>query len=183
MMGKIKCPQCGGEIIRIDNVEKIVVCKHCASTVFIENISTNPKNLIQLKQELKLKARIYIPISFEQYKYDEGIRTEWVLVNEQNKLFFLTQDDENYSLVGSYNGPIDSSLSWHSLLPNMQLSIAHKDWIVTEKRLFINNANQQLMYSYLTAQNAELMVLIFNGKSVHYRRGFWLDPFEISDEN
>ena len=182
-MSKINCPQCGAEIRRVNNVEKIITCKHCTSSIFVENIGASSKSLIQLKQQLKLRARIYTPLAYEQYKHDEGIRTEWLLTDEQNNLFILTQDDESYSLVSSCDCPIDSSLKWHSLMPNSQVSIGDKNWLVTEKRLFTNSVNQQLMYSYLTSQNAELTVLIFAGKSIQCRRGFWLDPFEISDEN
>ncbi|MBL4660861.1 MAG: hypothetical protein JKY19_10940 [Alcanivoracaceae bacterium] len=182
-MGKVNCPQCGAKITPIDHLEKIIICKYCASSIFVENIGTSSESLIQLKQQLRLRGKTYTPLTCEQYKYDEGIRAEWLLRDEQNKLFSLTQDDENYSLVANCDCPIDPSLSWHSLMPNSQVSIGDEDWLVTEKRLFANSTNQQLMYSYLTGQNAELMVLIFAGKSIQCRRGFWLDPFEISDEN
>ena len=67
---------------------------------------------------------------------------------------------------------------------------ANKQWLVTEQRAmqldsYSNGVDVNLVatgtrrYSYLIADNAETLVIIFTDNDTQFRQGFWLDPFEI----
>ena len=197
IMKRINCPQCGAEIAVIESNSKISVCNHCSSTLFIENstsftasITTNTKaNLIQVNKRFSIRSKNYIPLNFIQYQYEQGIRTEWHVIDENKNMFWLTQDDENYSLVAEVNNKefqkwhIVNTLNWDILAPNFQTKINHKDWLVTERRVLYSFKNTPLKYSYLTGDDASLLILIFDHQYINCRSGFWLDPFEIKHES
>lgn len=108
-----------------------------------------------------------------------GIRTEWQIKNDENNLFILTEDDEDFALVAEIQITTNKDINWSSLLPNTQLQLLDKEWLVTEKIEFNTLDNNKLQYSYLTTTNAELLILVFNNNHLSYRQGFWLDAFEI----
>jgi hypothetical protein len=88
-------------------------------------------------------------------------------------------EDENIALVQNTQEFIDEKFKWSSLLPNSQVQLFDKQWLVTQKRA-LNGKNKQ---SYLSNQSAELLILTFTNNRISCQQGKWLDAFEISHEN
>jgi hypothetical protein len=183
MMTVIHCPQCNAEVGIKNNSNMIFSCQYCLSSIVLENDSTALERLIKLKQSVDIRSNSYRAVDFSLYHCEVGTRIEWQMLNKQNEAYILTEDDENFSLVTAINIHLDKALNWNSLLVNTQVNLNNTNWLVTEKRLMKNSLGQQFKYSYLTAENAELLVIIFTQNHITYRKGFWFDPFELRHES
>lgn len=180
-MSKIQCPQCGAKKHQDDVQEKLFVCEHCFSLFFIENIAKIKHSLILQKDKITIRDKSYQLLDASQLQHEGGIRTEWLLQDRTNKRFILTEEDENFSLVTKVDCQLDKDINWNALQPNTQLPLLGKTWLLTEKIEFCVPDCPNLHYSYLTGENAELLILIFQYKQISCRLGFWLDAFEINE--
>jgi len=196
----MNCPQCGSEIIIHSRLAKLVNCKHCASTLLIdptglkksgiESHIQNKLSLIKQGHRFIWKEQQYQPQGYIQLKHDEGYRKEWWVLDNHNNSFWLSEEDENFFLLQDVKMDKNDIPPWLSLQVNTQLQIANKTWLVTEKRVqeyygfqgelpCLPHQTKTLYYTYLTGDNAESLILIFENNQIHFRQGHWLDPFEI----
>jgi hypothetical protein len=185
-MYTVNCPQCGARLIKEQEDQKIIICVHCLSSFIIENIAKLKHSIMLKTKSIQIKSMTYHLLEANQMQYDQGICTEWLIKNTQNELFYFTEDDENFSLTSSSLTKLENnnSLNWNYLQPNTRINLFNEDWLVTEKREFHIADTHPLKQTYLTGENAQLLVLQFfdtaNGiPLIKYRRGIWLDPFEI----
>jgi len=187
-MSSINCPHCGAHVEQTDARNKIQTCQYCSQTLLIEAKPAKKMALIHQGQMIKWREKHYKPQGFIQFKHDEGYRTEWQVVDEQDKPYWLSVDDENLFLMQD-KACNNTFPKWATLQVNRQLSYQGQDYLVTEKRLLHyvkaegTAAHQQpehpLKYTYLTGKDAKCLLLIFDQHNVLCRQGFWLDPFEI----
>lgn len=195
----MNCPQCGSGIILYSPLAKLVSCNHCLSTLLIEPTGLKLRNIeshIQNKLSLIKQGRGFIwkeqqfqPQGFIQLKHDEGYRKEWWVLDIHKNSYWLSEEDENFFLLQ------DKKLSedippWLTLQVNTQFKLADKSWLVTEKRAqkfygfqgqvsYLPHQTETLYYTYLTGENAQSLILIFEHNQIRCRQGYWLDPFEI----
>lgn len=195
----MNCPQCGSDIILHSQSAKLVSCNHCASTLLIEparlqlsDIESHIQNKLSLLKQggsFIWKEQQFQAQGFIQLKHDEGYRKEWWVLDNQKNSYWLSEEDENFFLIQ------DKKLNeevppWITLQLNTQLHLADKNWLVTEKRTqhyyglqgqlpYLPHQTETLYYTYLTGENAQTLVLIFENNQVRSREGNWLDPFEI----
>ena len=182
-MTAIQCPQCSAALAIKNNDHRIFSCQYCSSSIVLEHNSTTLARLIKLEEAVNIRSNRYRAVDFNLYHCEAGTRIEWQMLNNQDKAYILTEDDENFSLVTAINIHLDKALNWNSLLVNTQISLNNMNWLVTEKRLLKDSLDQQLKYSYLTNENAELLVIIFKQNHITCRKGFWFDPFELRHES
>ncbi len=178
MMQKIACDNCGAfhDVVTKD---EMISCQYCGSAFFLER-EADEVGFIQADQKFYFLNQYYRPISCQHYRYDYGVRKEWLVLDAMQQRYILTQEDEIYSLVKKCDCDMYVSLQWDSLLPNTQIEIENTRWLVTERCSLTNEHKEPLNYVYLTAVNAQLLVLIFKYDLLKCRKGQWLDPFEIS---
>jgi DNA-directed RNA polymerase subunit RPC12/RpoP len=215
MPNNLHCPQCGAALQQPNPQTKLLTCDYCSSTLLIEQSGLSYQAIsskLENKQSLLSKkaffhwyqqgnqqseSQHYQAQGYIQFSHEEGIRTEWWVTDEQGESWWLSEEDENCFLLQDTNTTeIRNVRDWDSLQPNTQLRHDGKDWIVTEKKQLTYHGFQgelphlplhsaPLKYTYLTTQNAETLVLIFdtnptNQQSLKVRHGFWLDPFELT---
>jgi len=195
----MNCPHCGSSIVLQSLLAKLVSCNHCASTLLIEPnglMLSGINSHIQDKLSLIKQGEAFIwrnqkfePQGFIQLKHDEGYRKEWWVLDNHNNSFWLSEDDENFFLLQDKELN-EKTPPWSTLQVNTQLYLTENNWLVTERRTlsfhgfqgqisYLPHQAGTLNYTYLTGENAESLVLIFEGDQIRYRQGFWLDPFEI----
>lgn len=173
---KITCDHCGA-LHEVTAKDQIISCDYCDSSFFIQQ---NGGDFIQAEQKFYFLNQHYITIDCQHYRYDYGVKKEWLVVDSLQQRYILTQEDEIYSLVKKCSCNRFLSLNYASLLPNTQIEVDQVQWLVTERCSLTTKDNVQLDYVYLTTINAKLLVLIFKDDGIECRKGHWLDPFEIS---
>ncbi|MCF6190849.1 MAG: DUF4178 domain-containing protein [Cocleimonas sp.] len=195
----MNCPQCSSEIILKSSLAALVNCHHCASTLLIESNGLalshieshieNKLSLIKQGESFSWKEQQFEPQGFVQLKHDEGYRKEWWVLDNQKNSHWLSEEDENFFLL--QDRQINEGIPpWLTLQVNTQLQLADKTWLVTERRAqnfhgfqgqisYLPRHTETLNYTYLTGEDAESLVLVFEGEQIRCRQGFWLDPFEI----
>ena len=170
------CPQCNASI-ESQNSNALVKCMHCGSSVFIQSRAEMSDDFLLLQQKFNLRDKTYRIIN---HKTLANI-IEYQIVDSSNQIHYLTKEDEDCHLTQVMkleNLPLDSHYNWHSLLPNTQLELLNKTWLVTEKKQI---GNKKL--SYLTSYNAEVLVLEFSNRLIKAQIGFWFDSMEIDNVN
>ena len=127
---------------------------------------------------------------------------DYYLIADDENLFLL-QDDAHAEGMTNADTSLEMSEipSWESLQPNTHLIYAGTDWLVTEQRRLTRIVERDFLKSeltlgsstkqpqneipqtrndtYLIAENAETLMIMFTGDMVTLRHGYWLDPFEI----
>ena len=128
---------------------------------------------------------------------------DYYLIADDENLFLLQNDAHAEGMKGTDDSLQTSEIpSWESLQPNTHLMYAGTNWLVTEQRrltliveqgflkpsLTIDGSSNNLPQNetpytrndtYLIAENAETLMIMFTGDVVTLRHGYWLDPFEI----
>jgi len=172
----INCPRCSANL----NINKntLINCSHCGSSFVLERGVTQ-QSLIHLKQKFTIRNKSYQTIGQQVQTHDDGTRIDWLITDKLGNKKLLMIDDENIALVDAIPLPLDTNLNWNSLLPNTQCQLLDKSWLVTEKKAF-NKVQRQ---TYLSNQNAELLILSFTPQQTLAQQGKWLDIFEIINEN
>ena len=197
-MTAINCPYCGAEIKEQEPSKKIWFCQHCSHSLLLEQSpvikaiqsTSDDTALITLGSSFKWREQRYTTHGFLRFVHDEGERTEWLVKNEGGVDYFLSADDENFYLLQPQTRQSGDIPDWESLQPNTHIDYANKQWLVTEQRtLQLDSYNGAVemnfaatntrRYSYLVADNAETLVIIFADGDMQFQQGFWLDPFEI----
>ena len=197
-MTAINCPYCGAEIKKSEPSNKIWFCGHCSHSLLLEKnpvikaIQSTSDNtaLITLGSSFKWREQRYTTHGFLRFVHEEGERTEWLVKDENDVDYFLSAGDEDFYLLQPQVQQSSDVPSWETLQPNTYLNYAGKQWLVTEQRAmkldsYCDGVDMNLAaastrrYSYLVADNAETLVIIFTEGATQFRQGFWLDPFEI----
>ena len=132
-MQRIQCPQCGAHNNKESEYKKTFVCTYCSSIFFIENICKIKHSIILQKDKIIIRSKHYKLLEASQLQHPHGIRTEWQLQDQENGLFVLTEEDENFSLVTNLVVALDKNINWNVLQPNTELDILGSNWLVTEK--------------------------------------------------
>ncbi len=179
-MRKLQCPQCGGRNFPNDLYDELYICQYCFSIFFYENMQKVKHSLILHKPQITLRGKHYKLESANEVKHDNGILTQWTLLDRNNKMFILNEDDENFSLVKEINFPAKYDLNCNALQVNTQITLLENDWLVTDKIKYTTPQICFYQITYLTGENAELLMLIEQNNYLSVHHGFWLDASEIN---
>ncbi len=139
----------------------------------------NQQNLIALNKQFYINSQPFTAAKLSQQPHDQGLRLDYLVEDNHGEKFCLMVEDENIALTEITHKPINENLNWSSLLPNSQVKLLEKEWLVTQKRALKGEHKQ----TYLSNQFAELLILSFANKRISCQQGKWLDAFEISHEN
>ncbi len=179
---KINCPHCGAEIKNFKStlMSPLINCDYCLSSFMLESDVCKQSLLIQLKKMFTINSQPFIALKLTQHHHDEGVRMDYLVKDKKGHNSLLITEDENIALVQITRVTLDNKkLNWSSLLPNSQVELFGKQWLVTQKRA-LNGKNKQ---TYLGNQSAELLILSFEKNGTYCQQGKWLDAFEISHED
>ena len=174
---KINCPHCGATIEKPKII--LVKCGFCSSSFILEPDADNEQSLIQLNKSFYIKSKAFTALKLTQIPHDESVRLHYLVKDSHGDKFILLVEDENIALIQNKKELIDKKLKWSSLLPNSQVKLFDKQWLVTQKRAY-KGKNKQI---YLGNQSAELLILTFENNRINCQQGKWVDAFEINHEN
>ncbi len=176
----INCPNCSSAIK--NPKQTLITCQYCDSSFMLEAHSLKQDSLIEMNKTFYIQSQSFIAIKQQKQPHDNGVRVDYLVQNKQKELYWLMIEDEDIALVKTTQSKLDEKsgekLNWHTLLPNSQIKLLEKHWLVTQKRA-LQNKNKQ---SYLSNQAAELVILSFENNSIYYQQGRWLDAFEIDSK-
>jgi len=102
------CPQCGDALAIHFKYSKLVKCRSCGSSIFLEDdavkligesavLSPEP-SLIQLHQPFNYRGHHYLPLGKIRYSYGRGFWEEWFLKDSRNKEYWLSIDEGDFVL-------------------------------------------------------------------------------------
>ena len=176
-MKTINCPQCNAQIKPTKS--PLLFCPFCSSSFLVEESYAIDDKLIQLNQKFSLRTTIYTPISSTVLKHIDGKRMDWLIEDKDKNQFILMIEDEDSAIIPATKTKIIPKFDWGSMLPNTQIELIEKQWLVTDKRLF----NGKIKQVYLGNQNADLLLLTYDNGSCFYQLGQWVDTFEVKRVN
>ena len=187
-MDIINCPYCGSAIQEQEAGNKIWNCNHCSHALLLQTqplpqpiqTSTDTTALITLGTSFVWRQQQFTTHDFLSFNHDEGVRTEWLVKDEGGDDYYLVADEENFFLLQSEEKPSVGIPSWEALQPNTHFSYDSKDWLVTEQRqMTLVEGSGSRHETYLVTDDAQTLMILFYKDTVEFRKGFWLDPFEI----
>ena len=192
---QFRCPQCGDQLSIYFSYTKLIQCRSCRSTIFLEDdavrlagkqsVLSQEPSLIALHQPFSYKGTAYLPIGKIRYSYGRGFWEEWWLKSEEGNAYWLSVDEGDMVL--------EQEVTEHSMtmaFDDLGIGMRLDRWIVTEmgsatcegfegtlpKNIAIGN---QYDYAHLSGKGALLRTLEFTPQGVEVYEGRWIDPFEI----
>lgn len=193
------CPQCGDRLEVHFKYSKLIKCRSCNSTIFLEDdavkfigkssaLSPEP-SLIQLYKPFKYRNKTYTPLGKIRYGYGRGFWEEWFLKDEKNKEFWLSIDEGDFVLQEK----VKIALPFNSS-SKFTLGSKYGKYLVTEKgegvcigfegELPQNiNTHQKHQYIHLSLGHGRLVTIEFTKDEIETFRGEWIDPLEIEVAN
>lgn len=189
------CPQCGDALAIHFKYSKLINCRSCNSTLFLEDesvkrigqsatLSPEP-SLIKLHRPFIFEKRRFTPLGKIRYSYGRGFWEEWFLKDEQNQPFWLSIDEGDFVLEEKIN----FSLPFNK---NREFKVGQylNDYQITEigegvcvgfegelpEAIKLNETHK---YVHLSRGNGELMTLEFSDNETTTFKGHWIDPLAI----
>jgi len=189
------CPQCGDALEIHFKYSKLVKCRSCGSSIFLEDaavkrigessvLSPEP-SLIQLHTPFSYKNSDYLPLGKIRYSYGRGFWEEWFLKDEKNKEFWLSIDEGDFVLEEK----MQLSLPFKSS-QKFTVGTTYGKYLVTEKGQgrcvgFEGELPKEIHfgelhhYVHLSQGEGNLLTLEFTNNSTETFQGKWIDPLEI----
>jgi len=189
------CPQCGDALAIHFKYSKLVKCRSCGSSIFLEDdavkligesavLSPEP-SLIQLHKPFRYKENHYLPIGKIRYSYGRGFWEEWFLKDSRNKEYWLSIDEGDFVLQEKvqFSLPFKSSSTF-------TVGRKYGKHLITEKgqgrcvgfegelpnEVHFGEIHQ---YVHLSEGHGKLLTLEINDNETETFRGNWIDPLEI----
>jgi len=189
------CPQCGDALDIHFKYSKLVKCRSCGSSIFLEDdavkligessvLSPEP-SLIQLHKPFNYRGHHYLPLGKIRYSYGRGFWEEWFLKDEKNKEYWLSIDEGDFVLQEKVklSLPFKSSSSF-------TVGTKYGKHLVTEKgqgrcvgfegelpnEVHFGEIHQ---YVHLSEGHGKLLTLEMSDNETETFRGNWIDPLEI----
>lgn len=199
MQENINCPQCGGLLPSNFRYTKLSVCEHCSSTLFIEDdaaryagfesVVSQVPGLVQLKQPFSYRYRDYLPVGSIRYQYTHGFWDEWWVIGNDGQGVWVSVDEGDYA----FEKPIDINHAlpeWSDLTLNRSISLANKQWRVTElgeavcegftgELPEIMTIGERFHYAHLSEKMGGLMTLEYFPQDMKCFVGQWIDHYQI----
>ncbi|HIP51174.1 MAG TPA: DUF4178 domain-containing protein [Campylobacterales bacterium] len=189
------CPQCGDTLEIHFKYSKLIKCRSCNSSIFLEDdtvkligkssaLSPEP-SLIELHKIFKYRSQTFTPLGKIRYSYGRGFWEEWFLKDEKNKAFWLSIDEGDFVLQEKVKLSFPVSRT-----QKFTVGAKYGKYIVTEKGegLCVGfegelpekiELQEKHDYVHLSQGYGKLVTLEFTDKSIQSFRGEWIDPLEI----
>jgi DNA-directed RNA polymerase subunit RPC12/RpoP len=189
------CPQCADSLeVRLQH-SKLVKCRSCGSSIFLEDeavtligkssvLSPEP-SLITLYTPFTYQSKRYLPLGKIRYSYGRGFWEEWFLNDEKNKEFWLSIDEGDFVLEEKVK----------LLFPfkrNSKFTVGRKygKYLITEKgeglcvgfegELPENiHIDEKHNYIHLSEGEGKLLTIEFNKNKTQMFQGKWINPLDI----
>lgn len=192
----INCPQCGDALPLYVKHTKLVQCKSCKSSIFLEDDAAKvwgdssvlaPEiSIVTLNQAFFYNQKSYLPLGKIRYSYGRGFWEEWWVKDTQNNEYWLSVDEGD--LVFQHKVEVTYP---DTLFEHLHIGLVTSDnWVVTElgeakcegfegalpKTIVIGST---YTYAHLSGKEAKLRTLeLVEGKLEVYE-GKWISPFDI----
>jgi len=189
------CPQCGDVLDIHFKYSKLVKCRSCGSSIFLEDdtvkligkssiLSAEP-SLIELHKNFKYRNRNYLPLGKIRYSYGRGFWEEWFLKNSKNQEFWLSIDEGDFVLQEKMPHTLPFKKS-----NKFKVGETYGSYLITEKgegkcvgfegelpeKIQIGEVHQ---YIHLSQGAGKLLTLEFTEDKTETFQGEWIDPLEI----
>ena len=186
------CPQCGYELPIYFRDTKLVKCKACKSSIFLEDegaktigkasqLAPEP-SLIRLMHPFKYKSSTYMPLGKVRYSYGRGYWEEYFLKSDDTRELWLSIDEGDFALEKRADIEIDTS--------NLLIGSKYKGYIVSEigygecvgfegELPKLIEIGSKYRYYQLSKGSGELVTVELNSKFKEVYIGKWIDPFDI----
>ena len=196
------CPQCGDALALRFKYSKLTRCASCQSTIFLEdetvrslgktNLLADEPTLLSLHHPFVYEENSFTPIGKIRYAYTLGFWEEWLVLNDDNKAFWISVDEGDMVLeepLDLSEGIIKDILTKKQL--GAKVTINNKQYRVTEKAKGICQGfegeldrqvevGETLEYMHLTARSGnEHITLEREGTNYSVYVGQWLDMYEV----
>jgi len=189
------CPQCGDALAIHFKYSKLVKCRSCGSSIFLEDdavkligesalLAPEP-SLIQLHKPFTYKNTNYLPLGKIRYSYGRGFWEEWFLKDEKNKEYWLSIDEGDFTLQKKVK--IDLPFGHPS---SVKVGKKYAAYLVSEKGSgkcvgFEGELPEEIKideqhhYLHLSAGGGNLLTVEYTAHKIETFKGMWIDPLEI----
>lgn len=189
------CPQCGDQLHVHFKYSKLVKCRSCGSSIFLEDesakltgeqsvLSPEP-SLIRLNQAFEYHDVTYTPLGKIRYSYGRGFWEEWFIKNQNNKTLWLSIDEGDFVLQEK----MKLSLPFKSST-NFKVGSNYGNYTVTEIGVGTCvgfegelpesiEINEEHKYIHLSQGHGNLVTLEFTENETQTYKGKWINPLEI----
>jgi len=193
------CPQCGDQLERQFKHSKLIKCRSCNSSIFLEDehvkligessvLSPEP-SLIQLYKPFEFQGVNYTPLGKIRYSYGRGFWEEWFIRNQNNKLLWLSIDEGDFVLQEKMklSLPFKSSTKF-------KVGTSYGNYNVTEigtgtcvgfegELPEAITLNEKHKYIHLSQGHGNLVTIEFSENKTETYKGKWIDPLNIKVHN
>jgi len=191
----INCPQCGDLLEIHFRWTKLISCKSCKSSIFLEDdgslnigekssLSPEP-SLLNLYKAVTIDKKSYLPIGKIRYSYGRGFWEEWFLKDNQNQEFWLSIDEGDFVLQQKINMklPFSNPLS-------AKVGKKYGSYLVSERGTgecvgFEGELPESIeigqshFYLHLDLGEGGLITIEVTAKETQAFSGKWIDPLTI----
>ena len=189
------CPQCGDALEIYFKYSKLIKCRSCGSSIFLEDetvkrigessvLSSEP-SLIQLHQLFTYKKKTYLPLGKIRYSYGRGFWEEWFLKDKNNKEYWLSIDEGDFVLQEKMQPSLPFKTSHQFKVGN-----TYNTYLVTEKGQgrcvgFEGELPEEIyfgkvhVYIHLSQGLGNLVTVEFTDTLTETFKGKWIDPLKI----
>jgi len=191
----INCPQCGDSLDILFKWTKLVACRSCNSSIFLNDegakligeasvLSPEP-SLIKLHSPIRIDNKEYLPLGKIRYSYGRGFWEEWFLRGEQNREFWLSIDEGDFVLEKKVNMPLPFKSPFIVKAGKryggyIATEIGKGECVGFEGELpFTVNIGEIHHYMHLSKGGGHLVTVEFTDGIDKIFQGEWIDPLNI----
>jgi len=136
----IQCPQCGYPLELYFKYSKLIACRSCKSSIFLEddgsiNVGqsstlTQEPSFLHLNEAIEIEGKIYIPLGFVRYSYGRGFWEEWFLKSIEGYEFWLSVDEGDMVLETRAN--LEKKFTSFSKIDDLSRHKRYDGYVVSE---------------------------------------------------
>lgn len=165
----MQCPSCGGDIQADERFAHMVVCRYCDSAVVLDEkaarVSGKMAVLVQTPGPLyvgatgTLEGRQITVLGRVRYGYSKGYWDEWYLGCEDGETFWISEDENNFTLEKLFDGE-GTSVDYAGVLPGDWIRLGDDDFHVDEKDVAeCEGGEGQLPFAILSGEKVPFLDL------------------------
>jgi hypothetical protein len=174
----LNCPSCGAELEFQYRHSKMVVCKYCGQTSYINAGLADPAgekilladygSLLSVGKRGKLKGKPFLVLGRLRFDYDDGFWDEWLIwFDGQEYTDFWLQEDEGEFTLFTKKGLQDKPPEFDKVKVATIVAINRQTVFVTEKnRATINGGEGGLPFQLIPGEQVNYIDGIAEGKPV-----------------
>jgi hypothetical protein len=174
----LNCPSCGAQLELQYRHSKMVVCKYCGQTSYINAGLADPAgekilladygSLLSVGKRGKLKGKPFQVLGRLRFDYEDGFWDEWLIwFDGQEYTDFWLQEDEGEFTLFTKAALHDRIPDFNKVKVATQMALNGQAVFVTEKnRATINGGEGELPFQVIPGEQADFIDGILEGKPV-----------------